>query len=96
MASNDSDEIHKDQELRLRMIEAALVRLTQIVEHFERSDDDKELRLRKIEAAQSAAQALAGADDKKKQPIVNTERIIWGLVCIVAYLLKIPIGDLLK
>ncbi len=80
---NDSNETHRDFELRIRTVENSMATLTQIASRLSDNDDDKEVRLRAIE------QKYVGTS-QQNTGVITPERIIWGLICIIAYLLKIP------
>jgi len=63
------------------MLEKSLATLTQIAEDLKTRGDDREARLRLIEI---------DGKNRDDHGVVTPERIIWALVCIIAYLLKVP------
>lgn len=66
------------------MLEKSLATLTQIAEDLKTRGDDREARLRLMESAAKLNEHPAPSG------LITPERIIWGLICIIAYLLKIP------
>lgn len=66
------------------MLEKSLATLTQIAEDLKIRGDDREARLRLMESAAKLN------EHPEPSGLITPERIIWALVCIIAYLLKVP------